>query len=136
MPSDNSTTQDDHPAALCTQSTVIQKANILDKVDNETSLAPSIEIDDIAKGTICESRAKYGYVIFPAPVVNAIFIVYFLSNACYYLRRRKNGSLLLLFFEHLLDYGQEPLLKKCVILVWHYKITNPVQTLLSQRCSF
>ena len=83
----NPTTQDDHPAALRPQRTIIQKANILDKVNNEASLAPSVEIYDVAKGTIGESRAKYWYIILPAPVIYAILTVNFLSNASYYLRR-------------------------------------------------
>ena len=57
------------------------------EVADEASLSPRVEVDYITQGPISEGRAVNGYLILPAPVVDAVLILDFLSDPSDYLRR-------------------------------------------------
>merc|ERR1712157_10596 len=76
----HTSTKDDHTTSLRLQCTIVKKLNILDDINDEPCLSPSIEVDHIAECTICERRTVDWDFIFPAPVVDAVFIIDLLTN--------------------------------------------------------
>ena len=105
---DDASSKDDHTAFLCLQRAIIQKSNVLNKINDEALLAPRLEENDIAKGSIREGRAEDGDIVLPAPVVNAFLVVDTLTNAGNNLLRRENCPVILLLFVHFFHDGLEP----------------------------
>ena len=132
----NSTAKDYHATLLCTKGTVIEQPDILDKVDNKSRLPVRLEINDIAKSAVGKCGTEYIDAVFPAPVVDAFFVVDALSDLCNDFGWRKDCALLFLLLMHLFNDGQEPLLKQGVVLVRHDQISDSVQALVTKCLSF
>lgn len=77
----HSATEYDHATFLGSQCAVIEQTDVLDQVDDKASLSPSIEIHNIPESSISESRAKDWNFVLPTPVIDAIFIVNFFTDA-------------------------------------------------------
>lgn len=69
-----------------------------------------------------------GCMYLPAPVVDRVFIVDLFTHVLDQLGRRANFVLRLLFFQHLVKNGLDPLLKQSVVLVGDEKIADSVYT--------
>ena len=79
---DDSTSEYDHATFLGSQRAVIEQTDVLHQVDDEASLSPSVEVHDVAEGSVSEGGAEDRNFVLPTPVVDAIFIVNFFTDAC------------------------------------------------------
>jgi len=84
---DDAASQNYHATTLGSKGTVVQKTNVLHKIDNKSSLSPGVKVNDITESSIGESRAENWDVVLPAPVVDAIGVIDLLTNASDYLGR-------------------------------------------------
>ena len=80
---DHASSKDNHATFLRSQGTIVELSNILNEVNDEALLTPSIKIDDISKCTISEGRTVDRNIILPAPVINALLVIDLLTDACY-----------------------------------------------------
>ena len=91
----------------------------MDDVNDEAWLSPFVKVDHITEGTISEGRTVDRDVVLPAPVVDAVWVVNLLSDACYDLGWSEDLAFFLLLFEHIVHEREEPFLEERVVLVWN-----------------
>ena len=115
------------------QSLIIKKSNVLGDINDEASFLIGVEVNDITDCAISQCWSMHRDVILPAPIVNALLIVYFLPHSIDDHARRPDGTLLLLLFVHLLNYGNHERLQLAIIHVWDNKVSDSVEALHPKR---
>lgn len=128
---DDATAENNHAGLLGVDRTVVQFLDILDEIDNKAFVFPRVEIDDITERTIRKRRTVDRNVIFPAPVVDRVFVVDLFSEACDNLLRSKKDAVSFLFFVHFVDEGEEPRLEESVVFGGDEHIADTVPAFLA-----
>lgn len=75
-----STTKNDLSGAGCIHCHRVELDDVLGEVDDETWFVERLDEEAVAYGAISDAWAEDGYVVFVAPVVYALFIIYLLSH--------------------------------------------------------
>jgi len=109
-----------------------------------------MEIDHIADGAIGQRRAKDRNIVlvaegskarlevdgrtqyFICPIIHGFLVVYFFSESPNERARCPKNSGFLLFSQHSIQDGCEPILEFTVIIVWNDEVSNTVHTTLPQ----
>jgi hypothetical protein len=111
---------------------IVYSTDVLHQVNNEATFSVGLEVNHITESPISKSWAINWYVVFPAPVVNALLVLDLLTYSCDDFSWTENGSLFLLLFVHLLNEWQEPGLKQRVVMVWNQSVSDSVDSLFPQ----
>ena len=117
------------------QCDVIQDANVMCNIYNETSIVVGVEIYDISNSTISKCGREDWDIVFPAPVVDTIFVFNFLTHAIDDHAGCENGSLFFLLLMQLFNDGHHECLKFAVVHIRDDQVANAVQSLHAELLS-
>lgn len=112
----HTTAQYNNTRFLGSHSQLIKFLNILNDINNELIFERVCE-KNISNGSICKSWTVDGYIIFPTPIVDAFWIIYFFAKSLDHSSWSPKRFIFFLLFEHCFKKLEQKGLKFDIVLV-------------------
>lgn len=139
----DTTTEDDDTGPLGPHGDGVDLADVLDDVDAQVPRRrlEAVKVQHVAEAAVSQRGAEDGYVVLPGPVVDGALVVDLLAEAVDDLARGPVDGVLavvalapagLLLLEHLVEDGDDPVLKGAIVGVGNDEVPDAVEALLAQ----
>lgn len=140
---DDAAAEDDDASPLGPHGNGVDLADVLDDVDAQVAWRrlETVKVQHVAEAAVSKGGTEDGYVVLPGPVVDGPLVVDLLAEAVDDLARGPVYGVLavvtlapahLLLVEHLVEDGDDPILKGAVVGVGNDEVPDAIETLLAQ----
>ena len=139
---DYTTTENDHARSLGAYGNSVDLANVFDEIDAKLlrRRLEGVEVKHVSKTAVSESWTEDGYIILPCPVIYRSLIVDLFAEAVDdFAWSPINGVLgslgSFLFFQHFVQYWNDPVFESAIVVVWNEQIADTIKTFGTKRCT-